>query len=108
MERYRVTIDVAAWSRSSAYHVAAKMLLQDPSRWAKVELADIPTNKDLVDKIIEDSEAIGIPRARSFDESYQAIREAGGDAWDGLDVAKELAEMRGYDIAADEAESNAT
>lgn len=37
MERYRVTIDVAAWSHSSAYRVAAKMLTEDPSRWAKVE-----------------------------------------------------------------------
>jgi hypothetical protein len=104
MERYRVTIDVAAWSHSSACSVAAKMLLQDPSRWAKVELVDITTtNNDLVDKIIEDSRAIGIPR--SFEESYQAIRAAGGDAWDGLDVAKELAEMRGYDVADEEAES---
>lgn len=45
------------------------------------------------------------PEARSFEESYLAIRAAGGDAWDGLDVAKELAEMRGYDIADDEAET---
>lgn len=32
---------------------------------------------------------------RTFDESYQAIRAAGGDAWDGLDVEQELAAMRG-------------
>ena len=42
---------------------------------------------------------------RSFEASYLAIRAAGGDAWDGLDVAKELAEIRGHEAADDEAES---
>ncbi len=32
---------------------------------------------------------------RTFEESYKAIREAGGDAWDGLDVERELTAMRG-------------
>lgn len=32
---------------------------------------------------------------RSFEESYLAIRAAGGDAWDNLDVEKELAAIRG-------------
>jgi hypothetical protein len=34
-------------------------------------------------------------KPRTFDESYQAIRAAGGDAWDNLDVEQELAAMRG-------------
>lgn len=32
---------------------------------------------------------------RSFEESRKAIRGAGGDAWDGLDVEQELAAIRG-------------
>ena len=43
---------------------------------------------------------------RSFDESYLAIRAAGGDAWDGLDVAKKLAEIRGHEAADDEADGS--
>lgn len=42
---------------------------------------------------------------RSFEESYLAIRAAGGDAWDGLDVAKELAKIRGHEVAAPMSES---
>ena len=42
---------------------------------------------------------------RSFDESYLAIRAAGGDAWDGLDVSKELAEIRGHEAADQATES---
>ena len=43
---------------------------------------------------------------RSFEASYLAIRAAGGDAWDGLDVAKELAEIRGCEAADDEADGS--
>ncbi len=32
---------------------------------------------------------------RTFEESYQAIRSSGGDAWDDLNVNQELAAMRG-------------
>lgn len=48
-------------------------------------------------------EPIGCDK-RSFEESYLAIRAAGGDAWDGLDVSKELAEMRGCCGPSDEPE----
>ena len=32
---------------------------------------------------------------RSFDEHVEAVRDAGGHAWDNLDVEQELAAMRG-------------
>lgn len=32
---------------------------------------------------------------RTFEESYKAIREAGGDAYDGIDVEQHIAAMRG-------------
>jgi len=41
--------------------------------------------------------------ARSFDESYKAIREAGGDAWDAVpNVADAISEIRGVPQSVDE------